>query len=150
MAPVEISVVENPPARPQRRSNDPFDRIFRNDPFFGRDPAEDFFERRRRPQQPSRTPQLFLEAVVDEPKPWLGQQLLYTLYLYTDVNVQSVSPTKLPDFKGFWTEVIPLPENNAPEILERDGRRMGRLPLIQRASFRARPARSRSARSRRR
>lgn len=135
LAPVEISVVENPPARPQRRSNDPFDRMFRNDPFFQRDPIDDFFERRRRPPQPSRAPQLFLEAVVDEPKPWLGQQLIYTLYLYTDVNVQSVSPTKLPDFKGFWTEVLPLPENNTPEILERDGRRMGRLPLLQRALF---------------
>ncbi len=135
LAAVEIAVVENPPARPRRRSNDPFDRLFRNDPFFQRDPAEDFFEQRRRRQQPSRTPQLFLEGVVDESKPWLGQQLLYTLYLYTDVDVRSVSPTRLPDFKGFWTEVIPLPENNAPEILERDGRRMGRLPLLQRALF---------------
>lgn len=136
LAPAELQVVENPPARPQRRSNDPFDRLFRNDPFFQRDPAEDFFQqRRRRQQQPARAPQIFLEGVVDQSKPWLGQQLLYTLYLYTEVDVRSVSPTKLPDFKGFWTEVVPLPENNAPEILERDGRRMGRLPLLQRALF---------------
>jgi hypothetical protein len=136
LTPAEIQVVANPPARPQRRSNDPFDRLFRNDPFFQRDPAEDFFQqRRRRQQQPARAPQIFLEGVVDQSKPWLGQQLLYTLYLYTEVDVRSVSPTKLPDFKGFWTEVVPLPDNNAPEILERDGRRMGRLPLLQRALF---------------
>lgn len=136
LPPAEIQVVGNPPARPQRRSNDPFDRLFRNDPFFQRDPAEDFFQqRRRRQQQPARAPQIFLEGAVDQSKPWLGQQLLYTLYLYTEVDVRSVSPTKLPDFKGFWTEVVPLPENNAPEILERDGRRMGRLPLLQRALF---------------
>lgn len=135
LSPATIQVVENPPPRPRRRSNDPFDRLFRNDPFFQRDPAEDFFEQRRRRQQPSRAPQLYLEGVVDDSKPWLGQQLVYTLYLYTDVDVRSVSPTKLPDFKGFWAEVLPLPENNAPEILERDGRRMGRLPLLQRALF---------------
>ncbi len=136
LPPVEIQVVENPPPRQARRSNDPFDRLFRNDPFFQRDPAESFFEqRRRRQQEPSRAPQLFLEAVVDDSKPWIGEQLVYTLYLYTEVNVRSASATKLPDFKGFWTEVIPLPENNEPEMLERDGRRMARLPLLQRALF---------------
>ena len=134
LAPVDLQVVENPPARQRQRPADPFDRLLRNDPFFQRDPAEDFFEQRRR-RQPARAPQLYLEAVVDEGKPWLGQQLLYTLYLYTDVNVRSVSPTKLPDFKGFWTEIVPLPENNEPEIFEREGRRMGRLPLLQRALF---------------
>ena len=135
LAPAELQVVENPPPRPERRSGDPFDRLFR-DPFARRDPADDFFEQRRRRQQPARAPLLSLEAVVDEAKPWLGQQVVYTLYFtYADVNVRQVSPSRMPDFKGFWAEMLPQPDSSQPEVVERDGRRAIRIPLIQRALF---------------
>lgn len=136
LAPAELQVVENPPDRPQRRPADPFDRLFRNDPFFQRDPADDFFEQRRRRQQPARPPLLSLEAVIDEAKPWLGEQVVYTLYFtYGDVNVRQVSPSRMPDFKGFWAEMLPQPDSSQPEVVEREGRRAIRIPLIQRALF---------------
>lgn len=130
----QIEVVANPPARPQRRPNDPFSGLFGNDPF-GRDPFDSFFDQRRRRPQQLQKPEVFLEAEVDLARPFISQQLIYTLWLYTDVTVRSVSPTKLPDFKGFWTEVIPVPERAETEMVERDGRRMGRIVLLERALF---------------
>lgn len=136
LKPAELQVVENPPARPPRRPADPFDRFFKNDPFFQPDPNDGFFEQRRRRQQPARPPLLSLEAVIDEAKPWLGEQIVYTLYFtYADVNVRQVSPSRMPDFKGFWTEMLPQPDSSQPEVVEREGRRAIRIPLIQRALF---------------
>lgn len=135
VAGADLEIVESAPPRADRRAQDPFGRLFGNDPL--RDPLDDFFDpgRRRRPAAPARPPQILLEATVSNREPWLGQQLVYTLYLLTEVNVRSVSPTKVPDFKGFWNEVIPQPDNAEPEIVERDGRRMGRVVLLERALF---------------
>ncbi|MEM1205783.1 MAG: BatD family protein [Acidobacteriota bacterium] len=132
-----LSVVENPPQRPRRQRSDPFGRMFSNDPFFSRDPFEGLSgrQRSRRPRRQPRAPEIFLRAHVEPRSPWVGQQVLYTLYLYTDVDVRSVTPTELPDFKGFWTRVIPQPQDARPEIVTHDGREIGRIVLLQRALF---------------
>lgn len=131
----ETEIVENPPPRQARRNQDPFGRLFGNDPF--RDPADDFFNPGVRRRQPAanRQPQILLEAVVDEREPWLGEQLIYTLYLVTEVNVRSVTPTEVPDFKGFWNEQIPQSPDDRTEMIERDGRSMGRIAVLERALF---------------
>ncbi|MEM9556357.1 MAG: BatD family protein [Acidobacteriota bacterium] len=127
-------VAEPPPRQRQRASLDPFDQIFgrpsdRDDPF-------DRFRSRRRQSPEPRAPEIFLRAVASPSRPVVGQQVLYTLYLYTDVNVRSVAPTRLPDFKGFWTTVIPQPEGEVqPERVTHEGREIGRVVLLQRALF---------------
>ncbi|MEL7060682.1 MAG: BatD family protein [Acidobacteriota bacterium] len=131
-----VSVVENPPQRvPRARSADPFDRMFGRDPF-GRDRRrrglDDFFNRRRVER---REPEIFLEASLLPRQPWVGQQALYTLHLYTDVGIRSVTPSQLPDFKGFWTQVLPQETDSTPERVVRDGREIYRIKLLQRALF---------------
>ena len=115
-----------------RSNNDPLGRIFSNDPFFS-DPFPD--RRRRRPRRQAPPPEVFLAAEVTPARPWVGQQVLYTLYLYTQVNVRSVNPEELPDFKGFWAEVIPQPETLDPEMVVHEGKEFGKVVLLQRALF---------------
>ncbi len=126
-----LQVVENPPPRaPRRRSADPF----------SRDPIDSLLDstfprQRPRRQRQAPPPEIFLEAEIQPKRPLVGQQALYTLYLYTDVNVRSVTPTELPDFKGFWAKPIPQPEDTRPERVIRDGREIGRVVLLERALF---------------
>lgn len=116
-----------------QRGNDPLGRFFSDDPFFS-DPFGNR-RRRRRERRPAPPPEVFLVAEATPEKPWVGQQVTYTLYLYTQVNVRSVNPDELPSFKGFWSEVIPQPEELQPQMVRRDGKEFGKVVLLQRALF---------------
>lgn len=122
-----VRVVEEPPARTRAR-RDPFGSFFGQ----GREPRDRDRPPPRREREP---PKIFLEAEITPRSPYVGQQAVYTLYLYTDVNVRSVSPTDLPEFKGFWATPIPQPDNADLERVMRDGEEMGRAVLLQRALF---------------
>ncbi|MEM6796967.1 MAG: BatD family protein, partial [Acidobacteriota bacterium] len=105
---------------------------FSRDPF--RRDADRPFERQRR-RQKRHPPRLYLEAEASPLNPTVGQQVTYTLYVYYDVNVRNATPGKLPDFKGFWSLVIPQPERTRQERLVRDGREIYRAVLFERALF---------------
>lgn len=126
-----LEVVENPPERSSSR--DPRGRLSRRDPFF--DDFDRLFDRRRRAQRERPAPRLFLEAEVEPKSPVVGQQVVYRLYLFFDVNVRNATPAKLPDFKGFWARVIPQPERTRQERQVRDGREIYRAVLLERALF---------------
>jgi len=132
----EVEIVEQAPARSRRRrSNDPFGRLF-SDPFFNGGRLSDAMSRRRQPRrQVRKAPEIFLQAVVNPPRPWVGQQALYTLYLFTQADVRSVNPSNLPTYKGFWSREVPQPEQLLPEMVERNGQRFGRVVLLERALF---------------
>lgn len=130
----QVEVIENAPPRQRRRANDPFERFFSNDPFFnGRRSSP--FERRQRRREPREPPEVFLWAEAHPAQPFVGQQVTYTLYLFTQVDVRSVNPDKYPTYEGFWKEDIPQPEQLAPEMVNRDGKRFGRVVLLQKALF---------------
>ncbi|HKI85161.1 MAG TPA: BatD family protein, partial [Thermoanaerobaculia bacterium] len=50
------------------------------------------------PSPPRSMPEVFLQAVASPPKPFVGQQVLYTLYLYTQGDVDNIDPEEIPDF----------------------------------------------------
>lgn len=88
------------------------------------------------PSSPPQTmPQVFLQAIVAPPDPYVGQQVLYTLYLYTQGNVDNIDPEKIPDFHGFWAKEIPQPAHLQPDMVTVHGQRFGRVVLLQRALF---------------
>ncbi len=101
------------------------------------DPFEDFFPslrgRLRRGSTPQ--PEVFLRAELSPRSPWVGQQVVYTLYLYTQAHVASINPEQLPDFAGFWVRDIDLGETPEVEMVDVDGRRFGRVPILRRALF---------------
>jgi len=101
-----------------------------------RDPFESFFPRldtrqRRRPEQPK----VFLRAEVEPRQPYVGQQALYTLFLFTQVDVESINPEKLPDFQGFWVRELDQPANANLEMVDIDGERFGKVAVLRRAIF---------------
>ncbi len=127
----EIKVQQEPTGQIQRLphgaqdEDDPFQR------FFGRMPNP----WRREPQQPD----VFLRAEVQPARPVVGQQVLYTIYLYTRENIAAIAPSGIPTFKGFWVRDIPLPQQLPTEMVDLDGRRYGRVPLLKKALFPLRP-----------
>jgi hypothetical protein len=134
---LEVEIVrETPPERRRQAARrDPFD-VFRNDPFDRRSPFDELLGRRRPGRQPrQQAPRVFLQAEASPHKPWVGEQVLYTLYLYTDVDVRSINPEEMPDFKGFWSRSIPQPERIQPELVAHEGQNIYRFVLLQRALF---------------
>lgn len=107
------------------------------------DPLDRFF-RRWEPAWRDRTwrrPDVFLRAEMRPLKPVVGQQVLYTVHLYTLTDVSMVSPTAVPDFHGFWVREIPQPTKLPTDMVEVEGKRYGRVVLLQRALFPLRPGR---------
>jgi oxygen tolerance protein BatD len=106
-----------------------------NAPFGGiGDPFEDFFGRRREVPQAVK-PKVFLRAVASPSRAFVGQQVTYTVYLYTQGDVNSVNPRALPAFRGFWVRELELPQRLRAEMVEEAGERYGRVALLQRALF---------------
>jgi hypothetical protein len=107
------------------------------------DPFAQFFGRmpqlRRRPEEP----EVFLRAEVQPRQPVVGQQMLYSLYLYTREDIAALSTSGVPAFRGFWVQDIPIPQHITTQMVEIGGRRYGRVPLIRKALFPLRPGRYR-------
>lgn len=128
----EVEVVREPPfERRQRAAQDPFDRLLSGENLLD---VRSGRSRRPSPRYAAEPPQIFLHADVWPPEPYVGQQTLYTLSLYTQVDITAVNPEDFPDFKGFWARVIPQPDQK-PEMVHFRGERFGRVVLIQRALF---------------
>jgi hypothetical protein len=123
---IRVQKEPTPQAQPQRNRDDEDDPFKQ---FFGRMPIPHW-----RPEQPQE-PVVFLRAEVQPQQPVVGQQVLYTIYLFTREDIANIAPAGLPAFKGFWVQDIPIPQHPPMEMVELDGRRYGRVPLIQKALF---------------
>jgi len=100
------------------------------------DPFQQFFGRMPKPwRREPQGPDVFLRSEVQPQQPVVGQQVLYTLYLYTREDIAALSPSGVPTFRGFWVQDIPLPQQLPTEMVEIDGRRYGRVPLLRKALF---------------
>lgn len=124
-----LTIQEESVGRPEpegRGQTDPFERFF---PSFSP-------RGRRAPTTPRR---IFLRAEVEPADPYVGQQALYILYLFTQLNVNSITPEVLPDFAGLWVRELPQPAENELEIVDIDGQKFHRVPILRRAIFPIRP-----------
>lgn len=86
-----------------------------------------------------RRPDVFLRAEIRPLQPVAGQQMVYTVYLYTLSDVAAVSLTAVPDFQGFWVRDIPQPTKLPTDMVEVEGKRYGRVVVLQKALFPLRP-----------
>lgn len=127
----QITVQEEParrqeePARPSG-FEDPFERLF-GGPLVPR----------RRPRGPA----VFLRSEITPERPYVGQQALYTIHLYTRDDISSIMPRELPKFRGFWVRDIQLPQSSTPDMVDVGGTRYARVVLLQKALFPLRPGR---------
>src|SRR5581483_7675573 len=87
----------NPPGAGGDEDEDPFAQLFGN----GHAPSGE---------------DVILGAAVDKPRVVLGQQLTYTIRLYTRTDVSEFSELKLPGFDGFWGEDLETPSRPVPRM----------------------------------
>ncbi len=85
---------------------------------------------------------LLLRATIDNDRPFVGQQISYSLYLLARINVSGIDKLQLPRLDGFWTEEI-----EAPQQLVGEGRILDGVPyrsflLRKRALFALHPGRT--------
>lgn len=104
------------------------------------EPLADLLRRRWPPRDPE-PPEIHLVAAAAPARVWEGEQVLYTLYLYTQTSIANVSADALPDFRGFWVEEMPQAAEQRSERVEHRGEVFWRTPLLERALFPLRPGR---------
>ncbi|HVR98302.1 MAG TPA: BatD family protein, partial [Thermoanaerobaculia bacterium] len=119
---VQAESTGNSRGEPQQ---DPMDRLL------GRLPWQ------RRPEPT--TPGVFLRAEVTPAHPYVGEQTLYTVYLYTRQDILAANAREVPTFRGFWVRDVPQPQNLPTEFVDLGGSRYGRVVLLQKALFPLRP-----------
>ena len=82
---------------------------------------------------------LLLRASVDNDRPFVGQQVTYSLYLLARINVSGIDKLQLPRLDGFWTEEIEAPQQLVGEARIIDGVPYRSFLLRKRALFALRP-----------
>lgn len=123
--PIGVEVVAGavkPRARPQAR--DPFE----DDPF------APFFGREQR--RPAREPKLYVELAASRNKLRVGEPLLLTYYVYTQVAVTDLSFKDAPQYPGFWARDLEQPKG--PLRTERtvvEGEEYQRAAIVQKLLF---------------
>jgi len=78
---------------------------------------------------------LLLRASVDRERPYVGQQITYTLWLLSRVNVSGIDKLQLPRLDAFWTEEIEAPQQLVGESRVIDGVSYRAYMLRRRALF---------------
>jgi BatD DUF11 like domain len=86
-------------------------------------------------------PKVFLRAEATPASPWTGQQVLYSLWVYTQVRVASLALEDAPTFPGFWVDEVPVPDDPRGETVDVEGEVYLRKLLLRRALFPLRPGR---------
>jgi hypothetical protein len=123
---IEVVAGSIRPQEPARRA-DPFGR----DPF-GTDPFEDFFGRRR---QPRTEPKVLVEVVPSRTTLHVGEPLLLTYSLYTQVAWSNLAFKEAPQFQGFWVEDLESPRNPPGEAATVGGEPYRRFPILRKLLF---------------
>jgi hypothetical protein len=78
---------------------------------------------------------LLLRATVDNERPFVGQQVTYSLYLLARANVSSIERLQVPRLDGFWSEDLEAPQQLVPEQRILDGVPYTAYLLRRRALF---------------
>ncbi len=118
--PVHVRIVPagHGPRQPQAQQSpfvqNPFGAFGFPNPFpdQGEDPFQDLFGGGRPPTGQD----VFLAAGVDHHGAYLGQQVTYSIRLYTRVDVSEFDGLKLPGFDGFWGEDLDTPTHPVPTL----------------------------------
>ncbi|HVT43492.1 MAG TPA: BatD family protein [Thermoanaerobaculia bacterium] len=77
---------------------------------------------------------IFIFAEATPMRPWEGQQVMVTWYLYTAEPVQDLELGEKPLLEDFWTEELPVESRRSSEV-EIGGRRYRKIPIRRVALF---------------
>ncbi len=103
--------------RGRQRAQSPFSFFGMPNPFGqGGDDGEDPFNQMFGGARPPTGQDVFLAAGVDRRRVYLGQELTWTIRLFSRVDVSEFDDVKLPGFDGFWGEELESPTHPMPTI----------------------------------
>lgn len=133
---IEIEVVAGSVLERQRRRGvDPFASPFGRDPF-GSDPFEAFEEMMGGPRQRAPRGKLLVEATPSRSRLHVGEPLLLTYHLYTQVSVSDLQLKEAPQYPGFWAEDLERAQGPPEgETVTVDGERYRRFPFLRKLLF---------------
>lgn len=108
---------------------------FAGDPFGGRDPFEEIFGRPQR-RQPVNQGKLFVEATLSRPATRVGEPVLVTYFVYTQISLTGVEFAEAPKYPGFWAEEVERTRNDSSgENTVVQGEPYLRYPVLERVLF---------------
>lgn len=79
-------------------------------------------------------PEVLLRTAVDPPRPFVGQRTVYTVYLYSRVNVRTIEAADMPSFTGCWARDVDLPPD-AGDTVDVQGTLYRRKPIYRRELY---------------
>ncbi len=121
---IPIEVVAGSIRPPARQRPDSFG----TDPFG--DPFEEFFGRRRR----GPAGKVAMEATASRTRLRVGEPLVVTYWIVTNVQPTDLQLKEAPQFPGFWAEDLERPPANG-EPVTIDGERHFRVPMVRKLLF---------------
>ncbi len=110
-----------PSAPPPRRAPpNPFGGL--GDVFGDDDPdAQDLLNQFFGNSRPTSDTDLYVRAYVDKKQAYLGEQMTFSAFLFTRVDVSGVDGLKQPKLDGFWAEDLETPQQLSGELKMIDG-----------------------------
>lgn len=126
-APIAIEVVAGSirPRTQRRQTIDPFG----EDPFGGL-----LGGRNRGANRPA--PKVLVKAIVSRDRVHVGEPVLLTYYVYTQISITDLRAGDAPQYPGFWSEDLPQPEGGPRgEPTTLDGERFDRFPFLRKLLF---------------
>ena len=79
---------------------------------------------------------LIVESIVSRERVYLGEQVLVTYSVLTQVDLADVpAPQQLPSYTGFWVEEIPVDPRTTIRQVSRDGKEYTEFVLMKKALF---------------
>ncbi len=80
------------------------------------DPFNMFSGRRRQQRRPVQEGEVFVSAEFSQPEAYIGEQVILTYTLYSQVQIMGLQVDQQPTLTGFWVEEVELPDE--PKIRE--------------------------------
>jgi BatD DUF11 like domain len=99
------------------------------------DPNDDPFQVFPTPDVPRSDSDLFLRSSVDKDEVFVGEQVMFTLVLFSRVDAANVDNVSLPRLDGVWVEDLDSPTRLVPEHKEINGIPYRAYVVMRRALF---------------
>lgn len=85
--------------------------------------------------QQTEQPEVFLKADVDKETAYIGEQIMISFYLYTQVNISGYDISQQPQFTGFWVEELQTPSPPKLQYVTLNGQQYGVALMKKTALF---------------
>jgi hypothetical protein len=94
---------------------------FPDRPFGNGEDADDMLRQFMGEGRPANDSDLYVHAALDRKEAFLGEQVTFSVYLFSRIDISGVEGLKMPKLDGFWAEEIESPQQISGETKMIDG-----------------------------